>query len=411
MGSSIQYEDTTSRSDAVEQIAREGLGVDLWPDDIRRLYKQSMVRRIFDEGRFLLILGLLVCLASVAVDAIVIPEKLQYGARLRMFAVAPLTLLGLIAVTRRWARTAAFCIGVSLISFAMLMLHMTSFQPVEIASRYLVAIALLPGVAMLVLPFPLRGLMQFALGYAAAFLCVLSLGVPGGIGAHLDIVVVLATSLLGTSQIVLRHEQLRQRNFLLDLRGRLTTEELYEANRKLRHLSERDPLTSLPNRRHFERVFEDKFAASLAEGEGRVALMMIDLDHFKTFNDKHGHQAGDQCLKLVGHAIDCVMRKHEATIARYGGEEFILAMREEKEGDAEALAKRVCEAVSGLPGRIGDEPLITTSVGVATAPVEFSLTLDDMIEMADAALYAAKHAGRNRFELVEAGGNSERLCA
>ncbi|WFL78375.1 GGDEF domain-containing protein [Altererythrobacter arenosus] len=396
---------------AVDDIVREGLPESQWPQDIRAFYKRTVARRILEEGRFLLILGMLICLATLAVDALVMPERLQYGAQTRILAVAPLTLLGLLAVAQRWPRTAAFAVGGSMTAFAMLMLHLTNFQPAEIASRYILGIALLPGIAMLILPFPLRGLVQFGLAYSAAFLCVLSFDIPGGVGANLDVLAMLATGLFGTYQIVLRHEGLRQRNFLLDLRGRLTREELFEANRRLRHLSERDPLTSLPNRRHFERTFEERFDSAAEGQEGRIALMMIDLDNFKRFNDRHGHQAGDQCLKLVGHAIDCVMRKHEATFARYGGEEFILAMREEKPGDAEQVAQRICNAVAGLPGRVGGEPLITTSVGVATAPPEFALGLDDLIEMADAALYAAKHAGRNRYELVEAGGASDRLCA
>ncbi len=395
----------------VDDIVRHRTPESAWPPEIREHYQRSVLQRLLFEGPFHLTLGLLICIATLAVDALVTPHALREGMVLRVLAVAPLTLLGLIAIARQWVVTAALCIGGTGIAFAWVILHLSSYQSPEISSRYIIAIALLPGLSNMVLPFTRRQLRWFNYAFGAVAAGTIAYAQPEGLMGNLDVMAILGITQFSTYHLAGQSDLLRQNNFLLGLRNRFTAEELLDANRELRRLSDHDPLTGLPNRRHFERVFEERFIQSNRQDEGGIALMMIDLDHFKHFNDQHGHQAGDHCLKLVGHAIDGAMRSDECTFARYGGEEFILAMREGKPGDAEQLAERICESVAMLPGRVGDEPLITTSVGVATAPLGSSLTMEDLIEMADAALYAAKHAGRNRYEIVQAGRGSARLCA
>ena len=394
----------------MDSLLRSGSRARDWPKAIRMLYRRKQAVRLIAEGRFLLTLGLLICICTTAIDALLLPEHLMEGIFLRMGTVAPFTLAGLIAVRKRRSRFIAMFTGASLIAFAMVVLYQTQHLPPNEAARYLIGLAILPGLAMLSLPFSRRGLVQFAMGYAAAFLAVMQLWTPQGLAGVPDVIAILMIGLFATHQLVMRHEDLRQRAFLLDLRGQRASSALVEANRQLRQLSERDPLTGIPNRRHFEHVFEERFSRP-GTGEERTAVMMIDLDHFKRFNDRHGHQAGDQCLRNVTHAVEAVLRKHEAVFTRYGGEEFVLAMRQMRAGEAEALANRICEAVSSIPGRGDGSALITTSIGLAVAPPGVAFELEDMIEMADAALYSAKRAGRNRFETVDAGDMDDRLCA
>ena len=395
----------------IEEIISSGQGVGAWPREIIKLYKLNVAKRILQEGPFQLTLGLLFCLATLAIDALVAPSIMRESAMLRILAVAPFTLVGLIALSRRQTKTAAVCIGSSMIAFGAVIVYLTQFFPPEVASRYLLGVAVLPAFANIILPLSPNALIRFNGSYVVTAMLAISVCLPQGLMNQLDVIALMVVAMFATHQIALRQEELRQRNFLLDLLGRVTTAELSEANRKLQHLSERDPLTGLPNRRYFEQEFESRFAVVEEDNDTNIALMMIDLDHFKLFNDRHGHQSGDQCLRIVGVAIDGVLRDHETCFARYGGEEFILVMRETNPGDAERLAERVRAAVHALPGSVGNLPLITTSIGVAIAPAADGFTQDDLIEMADAALYSAKRAGRNRYEVVEAGREPEALSA
>ena len=109
-------------------------------------------------------------------------------------------------------------------------------------------------------------------------------------------------------------------------------------------------------------------------------------------------------------ALTRAFSDYEGLVARYGGEEFIGVLKENVPGEALRLAEKVRQAIEGLPGRSDGQSLITASVGLATTPGRLSFAREEMIEMADAALYSAKRAGRNRVEVVEA-GDPQRLSA
>jgi diguanylate cyclase (GGDEF)-like protein len=154
-----------------------------------------------------------------------------------------------------------------------------------------------------------------------------------------------------------------------------------------------DHLTGLLNRRAFEAKVRD-----LTHTETPYSLVMADLDHFKDLNDTHGHDAGDRALRVFVSVLRSVLRPGDLA-CRYGGEEFVLALPN-CDGDA---AVRVCErlrealALAGLDGTV---PVFTCSFGVA--PPRMGATLQDMVSEADAALYEAKDAGRNRSVMLDA---------
>jgi len=128
---------------------------------------------------------------------------------------------------------------------------------------------------------------------------------------------------------------------------------------------------------------------------GRLTLVMLDLDHFKRFNDRHGHEAGNELLRLVGATLQAVIREADMA-ARYGGEEFAVLIRGDA-GDGVELAERVRHAIetTALELRAGDVAWVTASAGVASY-VAGSRDETLLIERADRALYESKHAGRNR---------------
>lgn len=147
-----------------------------------------------------------------------------------------------------------------------------------------------------------------------------------------------------------------------------------------------DPLTGLRNRR---RLDADLAAATADPSIGRVAFLMVDIDHFKAYNDRHGHPAGDELLRLVGRALASAVREGDTTY-RYGGEEFSVLLPGASDVEALAVAERVRAAVAALDVSAP----VTVSVGAAsTDHADHAL---DLVHRADVALYDAKRAGRNR---------------
>ncbi|RMD48179.1 MAG: GGDEF domain-containing protein [Alphaproteobacteria bacterium] len=168
---------------------------------------------------------------------------------------------------------------------------------------------------------------------------------------------------------------------------------------QLREQSIRDPLTGLYNRRHMGETLRRLIERS-RRNEEPVSVLAIDVDHFKRFNDNHGHDAGDLVLRAVAEVLDAAA-DGDAIACRPGGEEFTLVLPGLDTRAAAELAERIRSEVAALSIRYGDHtlPRITISVGVATAP-EHGLTVADLLSAADAALYRAKDSGRDRVEIA-----------
>jgi diguanylate cyclase (GGDEF)-like protein len=167
---------------------------------------------------------------------------------------------------------------------------------------------------------------------------------------------------------------------------------------RLRGLAQSDPLTGLPNRRHFEEQSSQILTAAAA-AERAVALLMVDVDHFKQINDTHGHPVGDAVLKAVARRCNDVLRDGDL-FARFGGEEFIALLTITTEQEAAVIAERLRSAVGGTPVLIGQLGItVSASVGVATTKTTTATDsdiLESLVQSADAALYRAKQSGRNR---------------
>lgn len=183
-----------------------------------------------------------------------------------------------------------------------------------------------------------------------------------------------------------------------DISERKALEERLEAlNRQLATEALQDTLTGLPNRRRFVEAFRTAHRQSCRIG-APLALVMLDLDCFKGFNDLYGHPAGDACLRLVADAMRQAVGDDDALLARLGGEEFALLLPLAEEGVALAIARRLTEAVRGLalPHEGMRDGVVTVSAGVAE--LFPSLHPGDparVMDWADRALYAAKSAGRD----------------
>jgi len=186
----------------------------------------------------------------------------------------------------------------------------------------------------------------------------------------------------------------------------LAHRQVSDANIRLEHLATHDGLTDLLNRRAFD-VRAAALVATSARHQRPVSLLLLDVDHFKAYNDRFGHQPGDECLRLVASALLRTAQRPGDIVARYGGEEFIIVLPETDAAGARVIAQSAVEAVRGLriehPG--SPEGMVTISVGVASTRFELrpAPTLSELVAQADRALYEMKHAGRNGFRVYPAG--------
>lgn len=172
---------------------------------------------------------------------------------------------------------------------------------------------------------------------------------------------------------------------------------LQQANVALQRLSLVDAVTDVANRRQFDRALADEWARATRAGTS-IALVLVDVDHFKPYNDRYGHPAGDDCLRRLAAVLGRTLLRAGDVVARYGGEEFAAILPLTDLDAAAAIAERMRKSVEALGMPHGAVPLgvVTISGGVAAARPEVGADPLDLVARADAALYEAKAAGRNR---------------
>lgn len=203
----------------------------------------------------------------------------------------------------------------------------------------------------------------------------------------------LLLAAIGATLAYNRSLRTRQRQLAQEVAAR--TAELSDANAQLRALSYVDPLTGIANRRRLMEALD----AALARGRERqltVGLVVIDVDHFKQYNDRFGHPVGDIALKAIAQAIGAMVRPQDL-FARYGGEEFICLVTDSGIDDTLRFAEQMRALVAALPPRmLGNDVIgLTLSAGVASRVPDAKDRVEDLLHEADAALYRAKQDGRN----------------
>lgn len=175
------------------------------------------------------------------------------------------------------------------------------------------------------------------------------------------------------------------------------TAELEDANSRLRHLSSTDALSGLANRRTLDDTLHAEWQRAEREGYW-LALVMIDIDHFKAYNDNYGHQAGDACIRALGQVLRSNVRRAGDLAARYGGEEFVFLLPGVDLDGAVTVAQRLREAFMALAiphAHSATANVVTISLGVAAVVPTAGLSSETLLRHADDALYEAKRSGRN----------------
>lgn len=193
-------------------------------------------------------------------------------------------------------------------------------------------------------------------------------------------------------------ERDQRRQYLLSLRRKLVLQDLADLQQRLQKQSRVDALTGVYNRRHFDEYLEQVWRRAQF-GRSDVAIIMVDIDHFKQFNDHYGHLIGDTCLIQVAQAMHDSLRRPADLVARLGGEEFVALLPDANAEVATAAAERLRQAIEKLlipHGESDTSIVVTISVGVGHCRPGPGQLAPGLIDMADQALYQAKHAGRNQ---------------
>jgi len=199
----------------------------------------------------------------------------------------------------------------------------------------------------------------------------------------------------------------------LKQRLREELERRLRAEEALARQARTDSLTGLPNRRHFDETFALEWRRALRT-RTPLGLLMIDADHFKSYNDRFGHQAGDELLAALAQVIAGTTQRASDFAARYGGEEFVVLLAGPDALDAAKLAERICRGIAAMidTPSAGILDRMTVSIGVACITPDAHAIHQDLLAAADRALFAAKQGGRNRvFASAPISGAKPRLVA
>lgn len=209
---------------------------------------------------------------------------------------------------------------------------------------------------------------------------------------------ILLVGLLITVMTMFYIRLIQQRTQVVEALVEERTRELNEANRQLERMTRTDGLTKVANRRYFDEYLDQEWKRAV-RGNSSLALILIDIDHFKHYNDHHGHIEGDHCLQTVAKGIASAVARPGDLVARYGGEEFAIILPNTQAEAALIVAERCRETVANLKlphGASSTASHVTISVGVSVCLPHRDLEPSRLIKAADEGLYQAKADGRNR---------------
>jgi len=176
---------------------------------------------------------------------------------------------------------------------------------------------------------------------------------------------------------------------------------LEKKNAELARLSAHDGLTDILNRRSFDELLQKEWERSIRD-DASISLILIDIDHFKLYNDNYGHQGGDDCLKKVARELDDTINRPADFVARYGGEEFAVVLPGTTLEGASEIAERLCKGIESLNIKHEHSSAadhVTISAGLSVIKANEKDEVSQLIETADRALYLAKESGRNQYKV------------
>ncbi len=333
-------------------------------------------------------IGLAIYLAFMAGDWILVRDVFWISVALHLCVMTPIMVVINAIIARRppaWLREGLLASGIVLTTVAILGLMLASRSPLRTSEHISVVLVILFATMVQRIRFGyVVAACIVSAGLYVAAVSQLTEGAPWERKAIAGAVFcgVVLFSIIGCWNL----EREQRSNFLLRLRDRAR-------HRELEALSRRDPLTGTGNRRALDETLAHCMPTTHALW---TAVLLFDIDHFKSFNDVHGHLAGDACLRRVADLISANVR---GSVYRFGGEEFLVLLEGADLVEACAAAERVRQAVvaaSLVRERASDGVVVTLSAGVAAAVLSETETIRHLVADADLALYAAKRGGRDQ---------------
>jgi len=390
----LPIQEPPAAANAVDETLTRGFRWLRFPVELETLFEQetgaARVRQMLLAG-FVAIFTYDLFLAS---DNIIVPQIIQAALVVRLGLVTPLTLLVMAAQYRGlapWLREAVGAAATVIGGLGAMYLLILSRDPN--GPYYVYGLVLITLFANIVL----RLRFFYAAAASLAILVIYSVTAPLLTSVAPTVLASNFMFLFSTALLTLFANYSLERdhrlNYLLSLRDRLRRADLAAHNLRLTELAHIDPLTGIANRRELDDYLDHFQHGPRPES---IAIVMFDIDHFKPYNDRYGHAAGDECLRRVALVLRASLRRSSDLVARYGGEEFVVVLPGFDARLAQQVAERMHQAVFdlGIPHDASPvSTVVTLSAGVAAAGV--GTDVQSIVQMADAALYRAKSAGRN----------------
>ncbi len=385
----------------VESTLREGFRLLRFPHGLERAYvlarADERTVRLIAAG----IMGALALALFMWPDYLIDPKGLAQSFALRVCLFGGLTAAGLILLHRlslpqvnEW-----MVVPITLLA-SLIAAYQSQVDHHDIAFARIVEIVLVVAYATVFTRF-----------WPMVLACILMLGVhiqslllapPAAEALKTGVTLMLVTTIAFGLYTTYTREGNDRQAFLNELSEQALRASVDAGNRQLQTMARTDALTGVANRR----AFDDALAQHIGLNPRHdLALLLVDVDHFKAYNDHYGHPAGDQCLCQVAEALASCLRRPVDLLARWGGEEFAVLLSDADEGVARHVAERICAAVmqQGVAHVASScAPQVTVSIGVALVPATQALQPHALLQAADAALYQAKRGGRNRYVMHEA---------
>ncbi|GFO65277.1 diguanylate cyclase [Geomonas paludis] len=383
---------------AREALGEGGLKSVRFPQPLESAFDEYYRDKTLKHVRVALLTGFILYAVFGLVDGLLLPADRAHMWFIRYAVVCPTVLVGL-AYTycpplRRFMQPV---VSLVMLVGSLGIVSMVYYDPTPTKNYYYSGLLLLIMGAFTFVSLRLRYAVCWAVATTLAYEAV-AIYVN-----HTDLTIliqnsfsIIATIIIGAFSNSLMENYLR-RDFLNTNLLEHENRQLQNATLELRRLSISDPLTGLGNRRHFEVMLDQEWQRAV-RSESPIALIFLDIDFFKNFNDNYGHQAGDNCLKLVAQELGRFARRPGDTAARYGGEEFVLLLSGIGLADAATIAKACRNAVEALGIPHSHSPVagvVTVSAGVAAMIPDLDADRQQLVEAADRALYRAKLKGRN----------------
>lgn len=390
----------------IQDLLENGFPLMSFPSDLEEAFQRDALPA--RERHFLIsgLISLLVYNGYLLADLLIVPDVFWLAAQLRLLVFTPIALLSLFLF---WRGIHPFhrLMPLALVDVLMLL------GGVGAASSLAIVIPLTE--SRMVHFFPVGYMVVITYGnvvsrlrfwYALTFTSIM-LGIfvasvlsqeafpPRLLWPISSMVISVALFTLCSNYFMERDER---RRFLRTLRERSLVRDLTQAHARLKDISRIDSLTGLHNQKHiqqhlsliWERAWRDRSALS---------LLLIDIDHFKKFNDRYGHTAGDECLQKVARVLQDGLRRPGDVVARFGGDEFLVVLPSTDASFANGVAERLRQSVESLQMRHESSTTarhLTASVGVVTCQAHPDMLVDTLIEQVEQALRQAKSEGRNR---------------